>query len=100
LALWTSPRLLRAFGGQGNPLTMKTVLTIATLSFACLAVLTAQQSADHRLAASMQRKLDHIKENGERRSPDPSPTVMTEDEINDYFVSGRSSFLRASRRCG
>ncbi len=68
---------------------MKAVLTISTLSLACLAGLTAQQAADHRLATSMQRKLDHIKQNGERRSPDPAPTVMTEDEINDYFVSGR-----------
>jgi hypothetical protein len=68
---------------------MKTVLTIATLSFVCVASLIAQQGADHRLATSMQRKLDHIKENGARRNPDPSPTVMTEDEINDYFVSGR-----------
>lgn len=68
---------------------MKSVLTIATLSFACLAGLTAQQGASHSLAASMQRKLDHIKQNGERRQPDPSPTVMTEEEINDYFASGR-----------
>ena len=43
----------------------------------------------HRLAASMQGKLDHIKQNGERSSPDQTPTVITEEEVNDYIASGR-----------
>jgi hypothetical protein len=43
----------------------------------------------HRLAASMQGKLDHIKQNGERDTPDQTPTVITEEEVNDYIVSGR-----------
>ena len=70
---------------------MKIAPAIAVLSLACFAGLTAQQPSrsEHRLAASMQRKLDHIKQNGEQRHPDPSPTVMTEEEINDYFASGR-----------
>jgi hypothetical protein len=70
---------------------MKIAPAIAALSLAYLVGVTAQQpsGSEHRLAASMQRKLDHIKQNGERHSPDRSPTVMTEEEINDYFISGR-----------
>ena len=48
---------------------------------------TVQQT--HRLAQSMQAKLDHIRENGERENPDQTPTVLTEEEINDYFASGK-----------
>jgi hypothetical protein len=43
----------------------------------------------HRLAASMQGKLDHIKQNGERSTPDQTLTVLTEEEVNDYIASGR-----------
>ena len=42
----------------------------------------------HRLAESMQRKLDHLKENGARSQPDQTPTVITEEEVNDYFAAG------------
>lgn len=56
----------------------------------------AQQSAarstgnsSHRLVQSMQSKLDHIQENARLAHPDQTPTVMTEDEINDYLASGR-----------
>jgi hypothetical protein len=51
----------------------------------------AQQSpsSGHRLAQSMQAKLDHIQENGQRTNPDQTPTVMTEEEVNDYIASGR-----------
>jgi hypothetical protein len=48
--------------------------------------LTGQQP--HRLADSLQRKLDHIQENAKSAQPDPAPTVMTEEEINDYFAAG------------
>jgi hypothetical protein len=48
-----------------------------------------QSGATHRLAESMQAKLDHIRENGEREHPDQTPTVLTEEEINDYFASGK-----------
>ncbi|HEX4605902.1 MAG TPA: hypothetical protein VH724_18010, partial [Candidatus Angelobacter sp.] len=43
----------------------------------------------HRLADSLQVKLDHIQQNAERAHPDQAPTVMTEEEVNDYIVSGR-----------
>lgn len=55
---------------------------------------TSQQSSSphssgHRLADSMQTKLDHIQENGEQEHPDQAPTVMTEEEVNDYIAAGR-----------
>ena len=46
-------------------------------------------SSGHRLADSMQAKLDHIQANGEQAHPDQAPTVMTEEEVNDYIASGR-----------
>src|SRR5258708_33876700 len=47
-----------------------------------------QSPSEHRLAASLQRKLDYIHENGQARRPSSAPTIMTEDEINDYFAAG------------
>jgi hypothetical protein len=41
------------------------------------------------LTASMQAKLNYIEQNGRKAHPDQRPTVMTEDEINDYLASGR-----------
>ncbi len=48
-----------------------------------------QVGTTHRLAESLQRKIDHIRDNSERAHPDPAPTVMTEDEVNDYLASDR-----------
>jgi hypothetical protein len=44
---------------------------------------------DHRPAASLQAKLDYIHSNGQQPRPDQTPTIMTEDEVNDYLNSGR-----------
>ena len=41
------------------------------------------------LTASMQAKLNYIEQNGRKARPDQRPTVLTEDEINDYLASGR-----------
>lgn len=55
----------------------------------------AQQSSapsgrsSHRLTQSMQSKLDHIQANAKLTHPDQTPTVITEDEVNDYLASGR-----------
>lgn len=49
----------------------------------------AQAGSMHRLAESMQRKLDHIRDNSQHTHPDQTPTVMTEDEVNDYLASGK-----------
>ncbi len=40
-------------------------------------------------AASAERKLQHIQENGRRTRPDQTPTVLTENEVNAYFASGK-----------
>lgn len=53
------------------------------------AVGLAQVGVTHRLAESMQRKLDHINANSERAHPDPAPTILTEDEVNDYLASDK-----------
>lgn len=47
-----------------------------------------QEASSHRLAASMERKLERIRENAARPQPDQTPTVITEEEINDYFAAG------------
>jgi hypothetical protein len=80
---------------------MKTVGTILTALLICgfitagwkslgqqKAPPSSQPSASHRLADSMQRKIDHIEQNADRPRPDQTPTVMTEEEINDYLASG------------
>jgi len=43
----------------------------------------------HRLAETLQAKLDHIRDNGKLPNPDQAPTVMTEEEVNDYLNSGK-----------
>ncbi|MGH9634142.1 MAG: hypothetical protein ACRD72_04835 [Candidatus Angelobacter sp.] len=50
---------------------------------------SSQHTAGHRLADSLQTKLDHIQQNGEQEHPDQTPTVMTEEEVNDYIAAGR-----------
>ena len=49
----------------------------------------SQQTSGHRLADILQVKLDHIQQNGEQAHPDQAPTVMTEEEVNDYIAAGR-----------
>ena len=56
---------------------------------ACVCMAGQQRVSENRLAESLQRKLDHIGENAEANPPDPGPTVMTEEEINDYFAAGK-----------
>src|SRR5947209_2437585 len=64
---------------------MKSFPAILVL-LACAVCMPAQQ---HRLADSAQQKLNHIVQNGQSARPDPNPTILTEDEINDYFAAGR-----------
>src|SRR5215471_1566340 len=56
------------------------------------------QPAQHRPAESMQRKLDHIQQNAAKPRPDQTPTVLTEDEINDYFAAGRVKLPQGVKR--
>ncbi|HLK54199.1 MAG TPA: hypothetical protein VKU42_12140 [Candidatus Angelobacter sp.] len=50
---------------------------------------SAPHGSGHRLADSLQTKLDHIQQNGEQAHSDQAPTVMTEEEVNDYVAAGR-----------
>jgi hypothetical protein len=70
---------------------MKTILTTIFLLIGSLSFAAQEPAAPikHRLADSLQTKLDHIRANGEKNRPDQAPTVMTEEEINDYFAAGR-----------
>lgn len=62
---------------------------LAKLGDGWTAIGARQVGVTHRLAKSMERKLDHIRENSERAHPDPSPTIFTEDEVNDYLASDK-----------
>lgn len=62
---------------------------LAALLLSVASVGAQMPGPHHRLAESLQRKLDHIQQNGARAHPDETPTVLTEEEINDYIVSGR-----------
>ena len=63
-------------------------LQIALVFLIGACILGQEPGSEHRLAASLQRKLDYIQQNGKRAHPDQRPTVMTEEEINDYMASG------------
>ncbi|HLW51674.1 MAG TPA: hypothetical protein VKW06_02430 [Candidatus Angelobacter sp.] len=47
-----------------------------------------EKPGSHRLAESMQRKLDHLRANAALAQPDQTPTILTEEEVNAYFASG------------
>ncbi len=49
-------------------------------------------------AASCEAKLQHIQQNAARPQPDPKPTVLTEDEINDYFAAGKVQLPKGVQR--
>ena len=68
---------------------MKTARTIAILLLSSVCLGAWQYGSQHRLADSLQRKLDHIEQNATLSHPDQTPTVATEEEINDYFAAGR-----------
>lgn len=72
---------------------MKIARTAGTIFALSLAVVLAlpQQSAPAAAspaARSMERKLEHIENNGQKPKPDPAPTVLTEEEVNAYANSG------------
>jgi hypothetical protein len=48
---------------------------------------SAAGGSTHRLAESLQSKIDRIQENGAKPHPQQTPTIMTEEEINDYLAS-------------
>ena len=70
---------------------MNMILITIFLLFGNLGLIAqgANVPVKHRLADSLQGKLDHIRDNGEKTHPDQTPTLMTEEEVNDYLASGR-----------
>jgi hypothetical protein len=58
--------------------------------FLMASICTGQPSSQQRrLAESLQLKLNHIRENAKLAHRDRTPTVMTEEEVNDYIAAGR-----------
>ncbi len=69
---------------------------LSSIFILILATALWPQAASHTQAArdaaahSAQRKFDHIEQNGKLAHPDPTPTVLTEHEINAWFSSGQA----------
>lgn len=59
---------------------------------------SSAHTSGHRLADSLQIKLDHIQQNGEKDHPDQAPTVMSEEEVNDYIADGRITLPRGVKK--
>lgn len=68
---------------------MRKIIRTITVLFLAGICIPGQQYGQHRLADSLQRKVDHIEANAKLAHPDQTPTVMTEEEINDYIAAGR-----------
>jgi hypothetical protein len=49
----------------------------------------AQQPAASTGAAGLESKFERLQRNAERNPPDPQPTVLSQNEINSYFSSGK-----------
>jgi hypothetical protein len=60
----------------------------------CLAFLPAARAQkatgpEAAAAARMEKKLQHIEENGRLAAPDETPTECSEEEVNSYLASGQ-----------
>ena len=71
-------------GGIGQVL-IAAAVWVAGLS---LALSLAHGADSAGLAASAQKKFDHIHQNGQRLHPDSHPTELTEQEVNAYLATG------------
>ncbi len=63
------------------------VFVFTAVLMAGAVVAFAQKSA--KTAVSFDQKLSHIERNGAVAQPDPTPTILYENEINTYFAQGR-----------
>ena len=77
---------------------MNILRAVAFVVLLSLAVAPAQQNGSTPAARSMERKLDHIERNAQAATPDPTPTVLTEDEVNAYIQSGAINLPRGVQR--
>ncbi|HLH10109.1 MAG TPA: hypothetical protein VKW78_22935 [Terriglobales bacterium] len=66
--------------------------TIRALLICCLSVALFGQLTSNNFtgARTAEQKFAHIEQNGRRPHPDPTPTVLTEDEVNSWFSSGEA----------
>jgi hypothetical protein len=49
-------------------------------------------------ASSCERKFEHIRQNADQPHPDQTPTVITQDEINAWFSSGKAQFPKGVKK--
>ena len=77
---------------------MNILRAAAFLVLLSLAAAPAQQNGSTPAARSMERKLDHIERNAQAATPDPTPTVLTEDQVNAYIQSGAINLPRGVQR--
>src|SRR5215471_13405945 len=54
-----------------------------------LAINLGAKAADNSIVAGVDKKIQHIQQNGSLEHPDENPTEFTEQEINIYIASGR-----------
>ena len=66
---------------------MRRLKIISIFLWSLLSCLIATASSRSSDAASIQKKLDHIQTNGRLSQPDPTPTIMSEPEVNAYLAS-------------
>ncbi len=68
---------------------LRTATTVFALSFFVALALPPRIASGAASPAlrSMERKLGHIESNAQAATPDPTPTILTEDEVNAYVNS-------------
>ncbi len=77
---------------------------LAFIAIAGYAVGLGSQAASHTQATydaagrSAERKFAHIEQNGKLAHPDPTPTVLTEREVNSWFSSGQADLPKGVNR--
>jgi hypothetical protein len=79
---------------------LRTAIPVFTLALSVALVFPQQtaSTAASPAARSMERKLDHLETNAQAARPDPTPTVLTEDEVNAYIQSGAVQLPRGVQR--
>jgi len=77
---------------------------LAYVAIPAFAIALWPQAASHTQAAydaaerSAERKFAHIQQNGKLTHPDPTPTVLTEREVNAWLSSGEADLPKGVRR--
>jgi hypothetical protein len=66
---------------------VKPAVIILLSVLACRFVVASGRTAK-QTTPSAQQKIAHIEANGRAAHPDPTPTVLTENEVNGYLASG------------